>query len=345
MTVVDFELPAELEAVRPPGRRDDVRLLVARPSGVEHSRFSDLADHLAAGDLVVVNTSGTLPAAADGVRAGGRRVTVHFATYLDDVHWVVEVRPAGAALGPVDDLAAGERIDLPQGVTATVLEPHPPGQRRLWRVEVPVEGGVVAYLQRVGRPIRYSYLRADPPIAAYQTVFAREPGSAEMPSAGRPFTDRLVTDLVTHGVNVAPILLHTGVSSQDPGEPPQPERFTVPGATARLVNATAAWGGRVVAVGTTVTRAVESAVGADGLVHPRSGWTDLVLGEDRPARAVTGQVTGWHAPGASHLHLLQAVAGTSLVATAYAEALRGRYLWHEFGDSALLLPDPGSRGV
>jgi S-adenosylmethionine:tRNA ribosyltransferase-isomerase len=159
-----------------------------------------------------------------------------------------------------------------------------------------------------------------------------------MSSAGRPFTTQVVTDLVTRGVAVAPIVLHTGVSSQEPGEPPQPERFRVPAATARLVNSTRQAGGRVIAVGTTVTRALESAADADGTVRERHGWTDLVLGPDRPARVVTGLVTGWHAPGASHLALLAAVAGGALVERAYAEAVRFCYQWHEFGDSCLLLP-------
>jgi S-adenosylmethionine:tRNA ribosyltransferase-isomerase len=143
---------------------------------------------------------------------------------------------------------------------------------------------------------------------------------------------------VTRGIGVVPITLHTGVSSQDPGEPPQPERFAVPEATARAVNMTRAAGGRVVAVGTTVTRALESAAGGRGIVRGRVGWTDLVLGPDRPAQVVSGLVTGWHAPGASHLDLLAAVAGTGLVDRAYREAVRVRYLWHEFGDSCLLLP-------
>jgi len=331
-------LPPGLEATRPPEQRDAVRLLVARPDGLTHTRFSRFADQLAPGDLVVVNTSGTLPAAVDGARRSGQLVTIHFATGLDDGDWVVEVRPSGRAEGPVGDLVAGEGISLPQGVTLTTVGPQPTGQHRLWRVRVPVEGGVPAWLARVGRPIRYAYLTDEPGLAAYQTVFAREPGSAEMPSAARPFTDRLVTDLATHGVTVAPILLHTGVSSPEAGEPPQPERFRVSAATARLVNATRTWGGRVVAVGTTVTRALESATGVDGLTRERSGWTDLILGADRPARVVTGLVTGWHAPGASHLHLLDAVAGADLVRAAYAEALNERYLWHEFGDSCLLLP-------
>jgi S-adenosylmethionine:tRNA ribosyltransferase-isomerase len=176
------------------------------------------------------------------------------------------------------------------------------------------------------------------PLIEYQTVFAREPGSAEMPSAGRPFTAELVVDLVTRGIGVAPITLHTGVSSQEPGEPPQSEPFRVPESTARAVNATRAWGGRVVAVGTTVTRALESATDEAGIVRAARGWTDLVLGPNRPARVVNGLVTGWHAPGASHLDLLEAVAGPDLVERAYRAAVRQRYLWHEFGDSCLLLP-------
>ena len=282
--------------------------------------------------------SGTLSAAVDGLRGDGRPVTVHFATALDDGSWVVEVRPRRRAGGPVGDLHGGETVELPDGVRLTVTDPYPAGQRRLWRATVPVDGGVVAFLARSGRPIRYGYVRGRYPASAYQTVFAREPGSAEMPSAGRPFTEAIVTDLVTRGVGVAPILLHTGVSSQDAGEPPQPERFRVAEPTARLVNMTRAWGGRVVAVGTTVTRALESAADGDGVVRASGGWTDLVLGRDRPARVVDGLVTGWHAPGASHLHLLEAVAGEELVTAAYAAAEEADYRWHEFGDSCLLLP-------
>jgi S-adenosylmethionine:tRNA ribosyltransferase-isomerase len=333
-----FELPAGLEASAPPSARDAIRLLVAHRGGLEHTRFSRLASFLSPGDLVVVNTSGTLPAAVDGVRGDGRSVTVHFATALDDGTWVVEVRPQRGATGPVPDGAPGDTVWLPDGVRLALLVAHPEGQRRLWQAAVGVEGGVPAYLARHGRPIRYSYVPVPVPIAEYQTVFAREPGSAEMPSAGRPFTTELVTDLVTRGIGVAPIALHTGVSSQDPGEPPQPERFRVPETTARAVNTARAWGNRVLAVGTTVTRALESAVDAVGVVRARSGWTDLVLGPDRPAQVVGGLITGWHAPGASHLRLLEAVAGADLVERAYAEAVRAGYLWHEFGDSCLLLP-------
>jgi S-adenosylmethionine:tRNA ribosyltransferase-isomerase len=333
---VDFVLPQRLEATEPPPVRDGVRLLVAS-AAVTHARFSQLGSFLAPGDLVVVNTSATYPAAVDGDRAGVP-VEVHFSAELDDGSWVVEVRPAGASAGPVSDLRPCEVITLDGGAALTMGQPHPAGQDRLWRARPLIDGGVALFLARHGRPIRYGYVPRRWPLPEYQTVFAREPGSAEMPSAGRPFTDQVVTDLVTRGVALAPIVLHTGVSSQEPGEPPQPERFRVPESTARLVNFTRQAGGRVIAVGTTVTRALESAAGPDGSVRAGQGWTDLVLGPARPARTVTGLVTGWHAPGASHLALLTAVAGTAMVERAYAEAVRAGYRWHEFGDSCLLLP-------
>ena len=340
MTDLDFDLPPALEAPAPPPRRDGVRLLVAGRNGIHHGQFADLAHALAPGDLLVVNTSATLAAAVDGRRRDGRAVTVHFSTALDDGSWLVELRPPVNATGPLRDVTAAERIQLPDGVDLIVRAPFPAGEPRprLWQATVGVEGPLEMFLARVGRPIRYGYVPDMHPLDDYQTVFALSPGSAEMPSAGRPFTAEIVTDLVSRGIAVAPILLHTGVSSLETGEPPLPERFEVPPATARLVNLTRAAGGRVVAVGTTATRALESAAEPDATVYGRAGWTDLVLGPERPARVVGGLITGWHAPGASHLHLLEAVAGPRLVASAYAAALRHRYLWHEFGDSCLLLP-------
>jgi S-adenosylmethionine:tRNA ribosyltransferase-isomerase len=353
MKTLDFVLPEGLEASSPPPVRDGVRLLVASAGGVRHGRFGQLGEFLAPGDLVVVNISATLAAAVAGNRAGAP-VEVHFSAELDDGSWVVEVRPAGVSAGPVADLRPGEVITLDDTLDQTldqtvdqtvdhpadliVGRPRPAGQDRLWQARPRIDGGVSAFLARRGRPIRYAYVPRPWPLAEYQTVFAREPGSAEMPSAGRPFTAQIVTDLITRGVVLAPIVLHTGVSSPEPGEPPQPERFRVPAATARLVNSTREAGGRVIAVGTTVTRALESAADPDGSVRARHGWTDLVLGPSAPTRVVTGLVTGWHAPGASHLALLAAVAGGAMVERAYAEAARLGYRWHEFGDSCLLLP-------
>jgi S-adenosylmethionine:tRNA ribosyltransferase-isomerase len=332
-----FALPRELSATEPPEARglarDEVRLLVASAAGVEHRQFHDVTSHLSPGDVVVVNTSATLAAAVDGVRRVNKLVTVHFANPLDDGDWVVELRHPDAS-GPTNDAVPGELVTLPGDVALEIVE-----QRGRFAVaRLLVEGPVEGYLARYGRPITYSYVSGRWPLSAYQTVFAREPGSVEMPSAGRPFTADLVTDLVSAGIVVTPIVLHTSVSSPEAGEPPQRERFRVPVATAHVVNAAKAAGSRVVAVGTTVTRALETVASPGGRVSAGQGWTELVLGPDRPARIVDGLITGWHEPGASHLQLLTAVAGERLVHAAYDEALHERYLWHEFGDSCLLLP-------
>jgi S-adenosylmethionine:tRNA ribosyltransferase-isomerase len=336
---IDFQLRPGTEATEPPEARglgrDEVRLLAAVDDEIHHHRFTDLGQFLHAGDLLVVNTSLTLAAAVTARRSYGRAAVVHLSTGLDDGSWLVELRPAFGATGPLDDIETGERFSLPGRAALTALEPV---GGRLWRCRVDVRGEVVDYLWAHGRPIRYSYLQGSWPLSAYQTVFASEPGSAEMPSAGRPFSRSLVTRLVAQGVVIAPITLHCGLSSLDAGEPPLPERYRVPEATAQIVNATRRARRRVVAVGTTVTRALESVASTDGRVQAGAGWTDLVLGPDRPARVVDGIISGWHEPGASHLSLLQAVVGHRLVAQAYDEALREGYLWHEFGDSCLLLP-------
>ena len=343
-----FTVPTELSATEPPESRgfarDEVRLLVANPDGIRHTRFREIASFLDPGDLVVVNTSATIPAAVDGIRACDEQIVVHFSSPLDDGAWAVELRLADGS-GPVPDAVVGETVYLEGCESALLVAPYPDARAllgsRLWRARLSIDGSVPGYLALHGRPITYGYLRGTWPLADYQTVFARDPGSAEMPSAARPFTDKLVTDLVVRGLAVAPITLHACVSSLDAGEVPLPERFSVPETTARLVNFTRKNGRRVIALGTTVARALESVARADGTVTSGRGWTDLVLGPDRPARAVTGLVTGWHTPESSHLALLEAVAGRQLVQEAYDAALEAGYLWHEFGDSCLLLPNKG----
>ncbi|WP_432479222.1 S-adenosylmethionine:tRNA ribosyltransferase-isomerase [Nocardioides sp. GXQ0305] len=327
--------------------RDDVRLLVARPDGVRHRRFADLADELEPGDLVVVNNSATVAGQVDVVDTAGRARVLHVATPLDDGSWVVELRTAPDASRAVLDAPGGERLTAvpvtSERVTAELVAPYPrPGSSptgegtRLWRAVV--TGPLARHLDAHGRPIAYGYLDHAYPLEAYQSVFATVPGSAEMPSAGRPFTATLITRLVARGVSVAPVTLHTGVSSQEAGEAPQPERYEVGDHTARLVNAAHDAGHRVVAVGTTVTRALESAVAASGRVEARHGWTERVVTPRQPPRVVTGLVTGWHDPQASHLLLVEAVAGAELTQRAYDEAVGEGYWWHEFGDAGVFLP-------
>lgn len=341
---LDFALPTELEAGEPPESRgltrDAVRLLVARGQdrSIVHSEFALLPGFLEPGDLVVVNTSGTIPAALDAVGDGGEAVIVHLSTRLDGSRWVVEPRrPRGRVSVRWTGTPPPRRLHLPGSATLT-LEAPDTRTPRLWTAHLDLPERTLTYLARHGRPIRYAHAAGDWPISTYQNVYATEPGSAEMPSAGRPFTPELVLRLVTKGIAVAPLVLHTGVASLEADELPLPERVRVSPSTAGTVNDTRRRGGRVVAVGTTVVRALESAADDGGELHPVDGWTDVVVTPERGVRAVGGLLTGWHEPASSHLLLLEAVGGRELLERSYGAALDAGYRFHEFGDTHLILP-------
>jgi S-adenosylmethionine:tRNA ribosyltransferase-isomerase len=332
---------AELEEAHEPAEergsgRDDVRLLVARPRAeLEHAHFTQLPELLEPGDLLVINTSATLPAAV-AVRGGEGDLTLNLSSPARDGEpnrWLAELRQGGERHRGG---RAGEVLLLAEGATAVLLEQD--AYERLWLVSLSVPGAVPDYLVRHGRPIRYGHVDRAWPLERYRTVYAAEPGSAEMPSAGRAFTPELITRLIAQGVDLAPLVLHTGVSSLEIGEAPRPERFRVPRATAARVNLTRELGGRVIAVGTTVVRALESSVTADGSVRAREGWADLVIDSDTPIHALDGLLSGFHDPDSSHLAMLEAIAGRDLLERCYDEARDAGYLRHEFGDLHLLLP-------
>jgi S-adenosylmethionine:tRNA ribosyltransferase-isomerase len=340
-----FTLPPELEAPSPPESRgmtrDAVRMLVATRSdgALVHTHFSELPRFLAEGDLVVLNTSGTLAAEVDGTGPDGGDVQVHLSTNLPAGLWTVEVRRHGRAALNAE---AGTVIDLQGGGRVTLLTPYSPGPGgigvRLWVSLVDTPEPLHRFLARHGRPIRYGYVQGSFPISAYQNVYATEPGSAEMPSAGRPFTPEVLTRLVAKGVGIAPLLLHTGVASLEADEPPYAEYFKVSLPTAHRINDTRRAGGRVIAIGTTVVRALESVVDDHGHVHPGEGWTETVVSPEHPVRSIDGFLTGWHEPEASHLAMLEAIAGRPVLQASYDAALAEGYLWHEFGDVHLILP-------
>ena len=341
MTAPAFELPEGLEAHEPPearGRgRDDVRLLVTDSGSarVTHARFGDLPRFLTPGDLLVVNVSKTLPAALPATRADGTQLELRLSTPAperDDDVWIVELRHGAS---PFAGATAGERIQLPAGGSALLLARYAGARLLVARLELPLP--LEAYLAEHGHPIRYGYVPDGWPLDRYQNVYALEPGSAEMPSAGRPLTPAVLTALVAKGVSVAPLILHTGVSSPERHERPYPERYSVPAHTARLVNAVHEWGGRVIATGTTVVRALETVARRDGTVAEGAGWTNLVVTPERGVWAVNGLITGLHESASSHLAMLRAAAGDELVARSYREALEHGYRWHEFGDSHLIL--------
>jgi S-adenosylmethionine:tRNA ribosyltransferase-isomerase len=332
------------EATEPPEARgitrDAVRMMVARRRdlSIVHAHAHDLPAYLDEGDLVVVNTSGTLAAALDALGEDGTPLVVHLSQRLPAGLWLVELRrPNGRATEPWFDEPPGQTLRLIGGGEirlATRFE----SSRRLWVATLDLLEPILTYLAVHGRPIRYGYVTRDWPLDTYQNVYAREPGSAEMPSAGRPFTSELVTRLVAKGIGVTPLVLHTGVSSLEANEHPYPEWYRVPSATASRINETRRHGNRVLAIGTTVVRALESVVDRERVVHAGEGWTDVVVTPQRGAFAVDGLLTGWHEPEASHLQMLEAIAGRPLLDVSYGAASAEGYLWHEFGDVHLILP-------
>jgi S-adenosylmethionine:tRNA ribosyltransferase-isomerase len=335
MTALDFELRPELEAHEPAELRgtgrDDVRMIVSdRVTGeVTDTHFRALPEFLRPGDLLVVNTSATLPAALSALRGNGDEIALHWSASLPGGLSVVEPRKIEAH--------SGEVLTLPGGARATLLAPYR-DSHRLWIAKLDVDDVPIAdYLRRWGRPIRYPYVVTQFPISAYQTVFGKFDGSAEMPSAGRAFTRRMLACVRARGAGIAHLLLHTGVASLESNEKPYEEWYEVPQRTAERVRETKERGGRIIAIGTTVVRALESSVDANGDVVGSRGWTDLVITPERGVRVVDGLLTGLHEPRATHLAMLQAIAGRDIIEKAYAVALESRYLWHEFGDVHLIL--------
>jgi S-adenosylmethionine:tRNA ribosyltransferase-isomerase len=334
MSAIEFAVPPRLEAHEPAELRgtgrDDVRMLVSdRATGaVVHAHFRELPRFLRAGDLLVLNTSATVPAELTALRQNGDEISLHWSTSLPAGLAVVEPRKVEARMG--------ETLLLDDGGTVTLLTPYR-HSRRLWIARFDVGEPVIEYLRRRGRPVAYPYVPEPFPLSAYQNVYAENEGSAEMPSAGRAFTRSMLARMRRKGVRLARLILHTGVASLETDEEPYEEWYEVPLRTAQLVRETKNGHGRVVAVGTTVVRALESSVDHDGEPVASRGWTDLVITPRRGVGVIDGLLTGLHEPRATHLAMLQGLAGPEVVQRAYDEALSHQYLWHEFGDLHLIL--------
>ena len=347
LDTLDFTLPLALEAAEPPEARglarDEVRLMVSHRAALEisHTQFREIGEFLRPGDTLVINTSGTLNAALSVTCAGRTELELHLSTRLPGGFWTVEPRTTRAegAL-PYRENLSGETLSLPGGASATLHAPYPAGATppRLWLATLRTPLPIPAYLERFGIPIRYHYVPDLWPSRFYQTAYVTDMGSAEAPSAGLAFTPELMTSLVARGVIFAPLLLHTGVASLEDHEPPYEEYYRVSETTARLVNGAREAGHRVIAVGTTAVRALETVTDKRGAAHAGEGWTDVVITPQRGLRAVDGLLTGLHEPRSSHLAMLEALTCRDLLRASYTEALREGYLWHEFGDLNLLLP-------
>lgn len=352
MNTLSFTLPEALAAKAPPERRglarDGVKLMVLDREGmVQHSYFNQIDRFLRPGDLLVFNASRTLPASLKGCDHTTQAcLEVRLAHHQSDGSWLALLLCQHDLQQKEKRFAcpmhAGMQLDFGAGLTADV-EARDERIPRLWRLRFSLdEADLIDKLHQVGQPVRYSYVSAPWDLDYYQTVYASVPGSAEMPSAGRAFTWELLFKLKQQGIDTAHIVLHTGLSSYmddalDEQHPASEEAYFISDRAADKINQTRQRGGRIIAVGTTVVRALESVADSQARVRAGHGYTRLIITAQHSLKAVDGLLTGLHEPEASHLDLLTAFMPPEKLQPAYEEAIRREYLWHEFGDLNLIV--------
>ncbi|KPL58195.1 S-adenosylmethionine:tRNA ribosyltransferase-isomerase [Rossellomorea vietnamensis] len=332
-----FHIPSSLNATTPIElqgfERDDVRLMVLdRENGqCEHTVFKNLPDFLNEGDVLVFNNSRTLPASLKG-KQGNRNVFLRLSRKRGDNTWDALI------LG--DFHQAGEPINFPGGVSG-----HIKGQGSespLLQVEFNKGGSeLMDFIFKYGEPIRYEYTKEPWPLDYYQNVYGSVPGSVEMASAGRAFTWRLLQALKEKGVGIVFIQLHAGLSYYGNDRWPMPEHhpedYQVSSEAVKEIRHAKDRGKRVIAVGTTVVRTLETVMTQYGGLQPAEGVTNLYISRDTPLQIVDGLITGLHEPEASHLDLLKAFMSEDKLRHAYQTALEKNYKWHEFGDMNVIL--------
>jgi S-adenosylmethionine:tRNA ribosyltransferase-isomerase len=336
----DYELPGDLIAQRPAETRDASRLLVLRreSGAVEHRRFTDLLEYLRAGDLLVLNESRVIPARLLGRKRGtGGRAEVFLLRRLAPGRWEALVRP-GARVRP------DAVVEFDGGLSARVVRDLPSGVRE---IELAAEEDPDALVERVGTVPLPPYIERVADEAdreRYQTVYATVPGAVAAPTAGLHFTTEMLARAAQAGVGTARVVLHVGlgtfrpVTAEEPGEHEvEEERYAVSAEAAAAINAARAAGGRVVAVGTTSVRVLETAAGADGRVAPGEGATRLFIREPHRFRCTDALVTNFHLPKSTLLMLVSAFAGREAVLAAYREAVGERYRFYSYGDAMLIV--------
>lgn len=339
-TTYTFQLPKELNATCPPEkrglRRDGVKLMVLnkQTGAIDHDCFYNLDQYLNKGDLLIVNNSRTIPALLKADWYRGQKFLkmnceIRLARQLNEREWDVII--------PQEGIQFGDIFHFSNNVIGKVtkVSEHSPFKRMEFTL-----GGVqlLHEIYKLGEPIRYEYIHQPYLLEDYQTVFGSIPGSMEMPSAGRAFTWELLEKLKRKGVQVASIILHTGLSyylddKWDHSPSLQFEEFVVPPNVIKQIQETKNKGNKVIAVGTTVIRAVETAIHTGKY----SGWTNLYIDRDFKIISADGIITGFHEPEASHLHLLSSFVPESFLMKAYEEAIKHEYYWHEFGDMNLII--------
>ncbi|MBE3589361.1 MAG: tRNA preQ1(34) S-adenosylmethionine ribosyltransferase-isomerase QueA [Firmicutes bacterium] len=334
----DYELPEELIAQEPLPDRDASRLMVLRRATqeIEHCRFYQLPEILAPGDLLVLNDTRVLPARLTGRRATGGAAEILL------LHPEGESGRWRALARPFRRLRAGETLSFEGGLVATIVDKAEEGEVV---VQLDAPGGWKRALQAAGQVPLPPYIRKtlkDP--ERYQTVYAREEGSAAAPTAGLHFTPRLLEELGRRGVETACLTLHVGLGTFRPVSAERVEQhrmhaewYRLPPETAAAVERARARGGRVVAVGTTVCRTLETRATDDGRVEPGSGWTDLFIYPGFRFRAVDALITNFHLPKSTLIMLVSAFAGREFVLEGYRRAVESRYRFYSFGDAMLIL--------
>lgn len=339
-SAMKFELPEELNAKEPPERRgirrDYVKMMVLdKTTGqTNHTQFYHLDRYLKKGDLLVLNASRTVPAVLKSQKEmDGTEVEIRLAHRKNESIW--EALPVSGTV------KKGDVIRFSPTLTATIIEQSDETPFVLLAFNLCCSS-LFNQIYRLGEPVRYEYIQEPWNLDYYQTVFATIPGSVEMPSAGRAFSWELLFRLQKKGVKIAYITLHTGLSyllddKWHKGPDTNFENYEVPKETAEMILETKRSGGKVIAVGTTVVRTLETVAREKGILLAASGWTNLYITENTKLEVCDGLITGMHEPEASHLQLLSAFVDREKLYDAYTDAIQQRYLWHEFGDMNLIL--------
>lgn len=327
---------------------------------LEDKQIQHLSDLLRPGDLLVVNDAATLPASLKGKGPGEKNLEIRLLRHMEGSRFLAvlfgegdwrsrtEDRPLPLPLWPGDIIVFGEKLpteNKEEPLLSAVVEEVPTLSYRLLTIRFHQEGAALFHaLYRLGRPVQYSYLKRDLSLWHVQTSYSGRPWAMELPSAGRPLTWGLLRTLQQKGVRLATLTHAAGLSST--GDAildtllPFPESFEIPEETVEAIRETKAKGGRVIAVGTTVVRALEgAALLYGGTLKAGAGETDLIIQEGFPRQVVDGILSGMHEPGESHFRLLQSFAPLPLLEKACRYAERQGYLGHEFGDSTLVLAD------
>jgi len=343
-----FKLPPSLFARRPRElsgqRRDEARMLVIdkRDGQIAHDMFRNLPNYMRPGDVLVLNNSGVIPAVIRSWRGDGGQVEVRLISNKHGGIWHAVLTPSVA-------ISLGTILFMTPHLTATVIDKR---QDILngWVLQFLVDGQPIdsdnemfAAIEKIGRPVISMYTDKVWELDYYQNVYSSVPGSCEAPTAGRHFTNELLNDIRSLGVQVVFLTLHIGLSSvlirEENVEDHKmlEEEFIIPPETADIINQARSHGHRVFATGTTVVRSLESAVGADGVIHPQHRWTTLYISPGYTFHICDAIITNFHGPISSRLALAAAFVGWPIIKKAYSEAIRAGYQFYEFGDVTLMI--------